>query len=62
MMLEVGIQKQFKGFNLDVSFTTNASVTALFGRSGAGKSTILNSIAGLSKPDNGSINLDGITI
>lgn len=62
MMLEVGIQKQFKGFNLDVSFTTNASVTALFGRSGAGKSTILNLIAGLSKPDNGSINLDGLTL
>jgi molybdate transport system ATP-binding protein len=61
-MLEVDIQKQFESFDLDVSFKTDAAVTALFGRSGAGKSTILNTIAGLLKPDNGSINLDGSTL
>jgi molybdate transport system ATP-binding protein len=61
-MLEVDIQKQFEGFDLNVSFKTDAAVTALFGRSGAGKSTILSAIAGLSKPDNGSINLDGSTL
>ncbi|MEP2981147.1 MAG: molybdenum ABC transporter ATP-binding protein [Lentilitoribacter sp.] len=61
-MLEVDIQKQFVGFNLDICFKTDASVTALFGRSGAGKSTILNLVAGFSKPDNGRITLDGLTL
>jgi len=34
-------------------------VTALFGRSGAGKTTVINAIAGLVQPNSGRITLDG---
>jgi molybdate transport system ATP-binding protein len=43
------------GFELDARFATNASVTALFGPSGSGKTTILSLIAGLLRPEAGSI-------
>jgi molybdate transport system ATP-binding protein len=58
-MLKVDIQNSFDGFQLDACFTADTGVLALFGRSGAGKSTILSAIAGLIKPDQGRIDLDG---
>lgn len=39
--------------DLDIEFTTHNGLTALFGVSGAGKTTILHVIAGLLKPDHG---------
>ena len=42
-----------------VSFVGEAGVTALFGPSGAGKTSIINMIAGLMRPDRGRIALDG---
>ena len=43
-------------FRLDVDFTAaKTGVTALFGRSGAGKTTVINFIAGLQRPDSGYI-------
>src|SRR5271157_827671 len=41
------------GFSLDVSFLLNPGLTVLFGASGAGKTTVLDCIAGLQKPDSG---------
>lgn len=61
-MLDLKIEKEFQGFKLDIAFQSDASVTALFGRSGAGKSTILKLIAGLAKPDHGTIVLDDTTL
>lgn len=55
MMLSVSIQKQQGDFTLDVAFEAGAGVTALFGRSGAGKSSIIKAIAGLVRPDAGRI-------
>ena len=46
-------------FTLDVSFTANGAATALYGPSGAGKTTILELIAGLREPVTGRITLDG---
>jgi molybdate transport system ATP-binding protein len=62
--LSVNLRKQFAGststepgFSLDVKFTASAGFTVLFGHSGAGKSTILNCIAGLQAPDAGSVSI-----
>ncbi len=54
-MLEVSLRHAFPGFALDVRFEAPAGLTALFGRSGAGKTTIVNAAAGLLRPDAGRI-------
>ncbi len=59
MALEVDIRKQLNGFTLDVAFTAGTGVTALLGASGSGKSMTLRCIAGVERPDEGKIVLDG---
>jgi molybdate transport system ATP-binding protein len=59
MSLEVALRHRQGDFTLDAGFTTRPGVTALFGRSGAGKSTLAGLIAGLRKPSEGRIVLDG---
>ena len=55
-MLEIDVHKRLGEFNIEASFVTNgAGVTALFGHSGAGKSSIIKMIAGLLRPDRGRI-------
>ncbi|HMF68650.1 MAG TPA: molybdenum ABC transporter ATP-binding protein [Phyllobacterium sp.] len=46
-------------FVLDAAFTSDRGVTALFGRSGSGKTSIIRIIAGLTKPDQGRIVFGG---
>ena len=59
-MLEVSIVRQLAGFRLDATFTApTPGVIALFGRSGSGKSSLTNVIAGLLAPDSGTVCLDG---
>src|SRR5690606_23363120 len=43
-------------------FSSAGGVTALFGASGTGKTSLINMIAGLTKPDRGRIELDGDTL
>jgi molybdate transport system ATP-binding protein len=62
MTLEVHIDHRFDGFALDLSFAAGAGITALFGRSGAGKTTVINAVAGLLKPQGGRIVLGGETL
>ncbi len=45
-------------FNLDVEFSSEEDITVIFGPSGAGKSLVLKMIAGLEKPDQGSVKID----
>lgn len=59
MTLSVALRHRFGDFGLDVAFETGPGVTALFGRSGAGKTTIVNAVAGLLRPDHAQIMLDG---
>ena len=59
MSLLVDIRKQLGTFRLDVSFTAENGVTTLLGASGCGKSMTLKCIAGIEKPDEGRIVLDG---
>ena len=58
MMLSVDVEKRLGAFTLAVRFATAARGTALFGPSGAGKTSIVNMIAGLIAPDRGRIALD----
>ncbi|HVA39048.1 MAG TPA: molybdenum ABC transporter ATP-binding protein, partial [Candidatus Binataceae bacterium] len=59
MTLEVDIRHQFGAFGLEARFTTDSGLTALFGHSGAGKTSLVNIIAGLLSPDRGRIVIDG---
>jgi molybdate transport system ATP-binding protein len=59
-MLEVGLRHAFPGgFALDAGFRAPGGVTALFGPSGCGKSTVLAAVAGLLRPQEGRVALDG---
>ena len=49
-------------FCVDVDIDVPPGITILFGASGSGKSTILRSIAGLSRPDSGRITLNDSTL
>jgi len=62
-MLEVGrLVKEFGGLRAvdDVSFTLRANtITGLIGPNGAGKTTLFNTIAGVHRPDSGTITFQG---
>jgi molybdate transport system ATP-binding protein len=58
IVLVVEVGKQLGALALAVQFKAGGGVTALFGPSGAGKTSLVNMIAGLLKPDRGSITLD----
>ncbi|WP_084506616.1 molybdenum ABC transporter ATP-binding protein [Geminicoccus roseus] len=62
MSLEVRIRHRQGDFRLDVAFTGAGGLTALFGRSGSGKTTLVNAIAGLNRPAEGRIVLDGVPL
>ena len=59
MSLSMTLSHRFADFKLDLSLETGPGITALFGRSGAGKTTIINAVAGLLRPDAGRIVIDG---
>jgi molybdate transport system ATP-binding protein len=61
-MLRVDVEKQLGEFSLQASFSSEGRVTGLFGASGAGKSSLINMIAGLLRPDRGTIIIDGETV
>ena len=53
--LSIEINKRRGHFDLACQIESNSRVTAIFGASGSGKSTILNCVAGFLKPDDGFI-------
>jgi molybdate transport system ATP-binding protein len=57
--LTAEIKYPLSQFALDVKFDAEPGVTVLFGSSGAGKTTVLNCLAGLAKPESGEISLGG---
>ncbi len=59
-MLDVRLRLARGEFTLDAQFTAPApGITALFGRSGAGKTTLIHLLAGLLRADSGWITLEG---
>ncbi|HZR68402.1 MAG TPA: molybdenum ABC transporter ATP-binding protein [Burkholderiales bacterium] len=59
MTLTVDIERRLGAFRLDAAFEAGAGITALFGRSGAGKTSLVNAIAGILRPDRGRIVIGG---
>lgn len=59
MTLLFDVKHRLGDFRLDAQLTAGEGVTALFGRSGSGKTSAIRIIAGLAKPDRGRVELDG---
>ena len=59
MSIEVNIKKKIGTFDLEVAFDSSDGVLGLLGASGCGKSMTLKCIAGITKPDEGKIVIDG---
>lgn len=62
MAIELDIQKNFKGFSLDVRLKGQDGPIGILGASGSGKSMTLRSIAGIETPDSGRIIINGKTV
>ncbi len=58
MSLEVRLEHRLGETLIDVEFQATSRLTAIFGKSGSGKSSIINMIAGLVKPTEGRIVVD----
>jgi molybdate transport system ATP-binding protein len=58
-MLSIAVRKRLGDFTLDASWTSNHSIVALVGPSGAGKTLTLQCIAGLITPDEGRVICNG---
>lgn len=62
-MMDIHIEKRYKDFDVMLAYSCqDIGITALLGRSGAGKSSVINMIAGLSRPDRGHIVMGGRTV
>ena len=60
--MKLRLKHRFATFTLDLKMEAGTGITALFGRSGAGKSTVINAVAGLLRPDEGYLEVDGKTL
>jgi len=62
MSIEVCVSRRLGARRIAVSFTAGTGITALFGPSGAGKTSILHMIAGVLRPDSGRIVIQGTVL
>jgi molybdate transport system ATP-binding protein len=60
--LLVAIRHPLERVTIDVDFATDGGLTALLGPSGAGKTTILNAIAGVLRPQQARIEFGGVPL
>ena len=58
-MIDVDIEERLGAFHLNVKFAAEAPIVGLFGRSGAGKTSVVNAIAGIARPHRGRIRVNG---
>lgn len=60
MTLKVAARISSGKFSVTVNYEARPGITALFGPSGSGKSVSLTAVAGLLRPESGSISFDGV--
>jgi molybdate transport system ATP-binding protein len=58
-MIEVAVRHRLGAFMLDAAFAAEGGLTALLGRSGSGKTSLVNVIAGLIRPEHGRVIVEG---
>ncbi len=61
-MIEIDIKALLDQFELQAKFEAAGGITALFGPSGAGKTSLIRLIAGLETPNSGSVRISGRTL
>jgi molybdate transport system ATP-binding protein len=61
-MIDVDIEQRLGTFRLAVRFAAEVPIIGLFGRSGSGKSSVINAIAGITTPQRGFIRINGQTL
>ena len=57
MNFDLSLKKSFDGFHIDVNLSINEGLLVLFGPSGAGKTQILRMISGITRPDEGFVEI-----
>lgn len=62
VVLDVNIKARVGKFELEARITAPGGLTALFGRSGAGKTTLVNLLAGLDRPISGRIRVGDVVL
>lgn len=62
MSFEIDIEKRLGDARVSLTLDAGEGATVLFGPSGVGKSSVLNMVAGLLRPDRGRISIDGETL
>ena len=58
-VLDIDVSARFGAFRLETRFSSSGLITALFGRSGAGKTSVVNLMAGLAGAERGRIVVNG---
>ncbi|HEY5309029.1 MAG TPA: molybdenum ABC transporter ATP-binding protein [Casimicrobiaceae bacterium] len=61
-MIDIDIEQQLGAFHLAAKFAAEAPIVGLFGRSGAGKTSVINAIAGIATPSRGHIRIGDVTL
>ncbi len=62
MCFDISVSRRLGDRTVGVAFTAGDGLTALFGPSGAGKTSVLNMVAGLLRPDAGHVRVGGVTM
>lgn len=62
MSFQIALEKHVGRLHLKLEIVSDAPLVALFGPSGAGKTTVLDMVSGVLRPDRGHIRVGGVTL